>query len=90
VWAHALDGRLIHRESVSSGGCHASLSSPAWRPRPSAWVASSTALVNNAGAPGPIEVVPVEEWRRQIAVTRALLPAIPDRALDALIRRALS
>jgi NAD(P)-dependent dehydrogenase (short-subunit alcohol dehydrogenase family) len=44
------------------------------------------ALVNNAGIAisGPVEVVPVEEWRRQlevnllgqIAVTRALLPAI--------------
>jgi NAD(P)-dependent dehydrogenase (short-subunit alcohol dehydrogenase family) len=43
-------------------------------------------LVNNAGIAisGPVEVVPVEEWRRQIevnllgqvAVTRALLPAI--------------
>ena len=43
-------------------------------------------LVNNAGiaVSGPVEVVPVEEWRRQIevnllgqvAVTRALLPAI--------------
>jgi NAD(P)-dependent dehydrogenase (short-subunit alcohol dehydrogenase family) len=43
-------------------------------------------LVNNAGiaVSGPIEVVPMEEWRRQIevnllgqvAVTRALLPAI--------------
>jgi NAD(P)-dependent dehydrogenase (short-subunit alcohol dehydrogenase family) len=43
-------------------------------------------LVNNAGiaVSGPIEVVPIEEWRRQIevnllgqvAVTRALLPAI--------------
>jgi NAD(P)-dependent dehydrogenase (short-subunit alcohol dehydrogenase family) len=44
------------------------------------------ALVNNAGIAisGPVEVVPIEEWRRQlevnllgqIAVTRALLPAI--------------
>lgn len=44
------------------------------------------ALVNNAGiaVSGPVEVVPIEEWRRQIeinllgqvAVTRALLPAI--------------
>jgi NAD(P)-dependent dehydrogenase (short-subunit alcohol dehydrogenase family) len=44
------------------------------------------ALVNNAGVAitGPVEVVPMEEWRRQlevnllgqIAVTRALLPAI--------------
>src|SRR5262245_8222184 len=44
------------------------------------------ALVNNAGIAvnGPIEVVPVEEWRRQleinvigqVAVTRALLPAL--------------
>jgi NAD(P)-dependent dehydrogenase (short-subunit alcohol dehydrogenase family) len=43
-------------------------------------------LVNNAGIAisGPVEIVPVEEWRRQIevnllgqvAVTRALLPAI--------------
>jgi NAD(P)-dependent dehydrogenase (short-subunit alcohol dehydrogenase family) len=43
-------------------------------------------LVNNAGIAlsGPVEVVPVEEWRRvmevnllgQVAVTRALLPAI--------------
>ena len=43
-------------------------------------------LVNNAGIAisGPVEVVPIEEWRRQIevnllgqvAVTRALLPAI--------------
>jgi NAD(P)-dependent dehydrogenase (short-subunit alcohol dehydrogenase family) len=43
-------------------------------------------LVNNAGIAisGPVEVVPVEEWRRQIevnllgqvAVTRALLPAV--------------
>jgi NAD(P)-dependent dehydrogenase (short-subunit alcohol dehydrogenase family) len=43
-------------------------------------------LVNNAGiaVSGPVEVVPVEEWRRQIevnligqvAVTRALLPAV--------------
>ena len=44
------------------------------------------ALVNNAGIAvnGPIEVVPVDEWRRQfeinvigqVAVTRALLPAL--------------
>lgn len=44
------------------------------------------ALVNNAGIAisGPVEVVPVEEWRRQlevnligqVAVTRALLPAV--------------
>ena len=44
------------------------------------------ALVNNAGIAisGPVEVVPMDEWRRQlevnllgqIAVTRALLPAI--------------
>ena len=44
------------------------------------------ALVNNAGIAvnGPIELVPVEEWRRQlevnligqVAVTRALLPAL--------------
>ena len=44
------------------------------------------ALVNNAGIAisGPVEIVPVEEWRRlmevnllgQVAVTRALLPAI--------------
>jgi len=44
------------------------------------------ALVNNAGIAvnGPIEVVPVEQWRRQfdvnvfgqVAVTRALLPAL--------------
>jgi NAD(P)-dependent dehydrogenase (short-subunit alcohol dehydrogenase family) len=44
------------------------------------------ALVNNAGiaVTGPVEVVPVEEWRRQmevnllgqVAVTRALLPAL--------------
>jgi NAD(P)-dependent dehydrogenase (short-subunit alcohol dehydrogenase family) len=44
------------------------------------------ALVNNAGIAisGPVEVVPIDEWRRQlevnllgqIAVTRALLPAI--------------
>jgi NAD(P)-dependent dehydrogenase (short-subunit alcohol dehydrogenase family) len=44
------------------------------------------ALVNNAGIAvnGPIEVLPIEQWRRQfeinvigqIAVTRALLPAI--------------
>jgi NAD(P)-dependent dehydrogenase (short-subunit alcohol dehydrogenase family) len=44
------------------------------------------ALVNNAGIAvnGPIEVVPVQEWRRQlevnligpVAVTRALLPAL--------------
>jgi NAD(P)-dependent dehydrogenase (short-subunit alcohol dehydrogenase family) len=44
------------------------------------------ALVNNAGIAvnGPVEVVPVEEWRRQlevnligqVAVTRALLPAL--------------
>jgi NAD(P)-dependent dehydrogenase (short-subunit alcohol dehydrogenase family) len=44
------------------------------------------ALVNNAGiaVTGPVEVVPVEEWRRQlevnligqVAVTRALLPAV--------------
>jgi NAD(P)-dependent dehydrogenase (short-subunit alcohol dehydrogenase family) len=44
------------------------------------------ALVNNAGIAvnGPIEVLPVEEWRRQlevnvigqVAVTRALLPAL--------------
>ena len=43
-------------------------------------------LVNNAGIAisGPVEIVPVEEWRRvievnllgQVAVTRALLPAI--------------
>ena len=43
-------------------------------------------LVNNAGIAisGPVEIVPVEEWRKQIevnligqiAVTRALLPAI--------------
>ncbi|HEX2413323.1 MAG TPA: SDR family oxidoreductase [Solirubrobacteraceae bacterium] len=43
-------------------------------------------LVNNAGVAvsGPVEVVPVEEWRRQleinligqVAVTRALLPAV--------------
>ena len=43
-------------------------------------------LVNNAGIAisGPIEIVPVEEWRRiidinllgQVAVTRALLPAV--------------
>jgi NAD(P)-dependent dehydrogenase (short-subunit alcohol dehydrogenase family) len=43
-------------------------------------------LVNNAGIAicGPVEVIPIEEWRRQIevnllgqvAVTRALLPAI--------------
>ena len=46
------------------------------------------ALVNNAGIAvnGPIEVVPVEQWRRQlevnligqVAVTRALLPALLD------------
>src|SRR5688500_7679352 len=44
------------------------------------------ALVNNAGiaVSGPVEVVPIEEWRRQlevnllgqIAVTQAVLPAI--------------
>jgi NAD(P)-dependent dehydrogenase (short-subunit alcohol dehydrogenase family) len=44
------------------------------------------ALVNNAGiaVSGPIEVLPIEEWRRQlevnvigqVAVTRALLPAL--------------
>jgi NAD(P)-dependent dehydrogenase (short-subunit alcohol dehydrogenase family) len=44
------------------------------------------ALVNNAGIAisGPVEIVPVEEWRRQmevnllgqVAVTRALLPAV--------------
>ena len=44
------------------------------------------ALVNNAGiaVSGPVEVVPVEEWRRQlevnvlgqVAVTRAMLPAV--------------
>ena len=44
------------------------------------------ALVNNAGIAlsGPIEVVPIDEWRRivdinllgQVAVTRALLPAV--------------
>jgi NAD(P)-dependent dehydrogenase (short-subunit alcohol dehydrogenase family) len=44
------------------------------------------ALVNNAGIAlsGPVEVVPIDEWRRivdinllgQVAVTRALLPAI--------------
>ena len=43
-------------------------------------------LVNNAGVAvsGPVEVVPVEDWRRQmeinllgqVAVTRALLPAV--------------
>jgi NAD(P)-dependent dehydrogenase (short-subunit alcohol dehydrogenase family) len=43
-----------------------------------------TALVNNAGiaVPGPVELLPTEEWRRQfevnvfgtVAVTRALLP----------------
>ena len=48
--------------------------------------AELAALVNNAGiaVTGPIEGVPVEEWRRQIevnflgqvAVTRALLPAL--------------
>jgi NAD(P)-dependent dehydrogenase (short-subunit alcohol dehydrogenase family) len=46
------------------------------------------ALVNNAGIAvnGPVEVVPVEQWRRQlevnligqVAVTRALLPALLD------------
>jgi len=77
-------------------------------------------LVNNAGIAvvGPVESLPVEEWRRQlevnlvgqVAVTRAVLPAIlrargvvgrpaqvqallarvlPDRALDALLARAL-
>jgi NAD(P)-dependent dehydrogenase (short-subunit alcohol dehydrogenase family) len=44
------------------------------------------ALVNNAGiaVSGPVEVVPIEEWRRQlevnvlgqVAVTRAVLPAV--------------
>ena len=44
------------------------------------------ALVNNAGIAvnGPVELVPVDEWRRQfevnvfgqVAVTRALLPAL--------------
>jgi NAD(P)-dependent dehydrogenase (short-subunit alcohol dehydrogenase family) len=46
------------------------------------------ALVNNAGIAvnGPLEVVPVEQWRRQfevnligqVAITRALLPALLD------------
>ena len=47
---------------------------------------SLDALVNNAGIAvnGPVEVVPVEQWRRQfevnligpVALTRALLPAL--------------
>jgi NAD(P)-dependent dehydrogenase (short-subunit alcohol dehydrogenase family) len=47
---------------------------------------SLDALVNNAGIAvnGPVELVPVDEWRRQlevnligqVAVTRALLPAL--------------